>query len=467
MALTVKFWTFSKKENSTAIPTGAAAQTLSCVLKSDSGILSPVLEIGLGMSFNPYNLNYAQITNYNRYYRVTDWQWSSGLWLCSLDSDPLATFKTEIGSAFKYVLRAASDENKSIIDTEYPSLARKTYTKTTESLSFGQTLLNGIFILGIISHSSSAYGSVGYFGVNAAELSALSSLMFPVPTDSWSTAFQGVTDTIIRSIYDPFQYLVSCRWFPVYDASAFGSATSLSFGNYNTAITGYPLLSFGYFPELNFNMALPTGWVNKPARERCAPYAAIHFHLEPFGDIELPADRITDYSSLSCYLNIDYISGKSRLQIYCGTSRANGHLIYEGIAQLASEIQLTAAYVRLQDALRAASGLAGRIAAGGEAGLGIPGAALDFASAAGQHTISTVGMNDGFSFLDGIATLLVEEPIFPAENVIEFGRPLYAVRTLGALSGFIKCADADIDLPGFEEEVRRVGEYLTGGFYYE
>ena len=63
MALTVNFWTTSKKENSTAIPTGNPTRSFACELKSDSGILSPVLEIGLPMSENPAAWNYAQSRN--------------------------------------------------------------------------------------------------------------------------------------------------------------------------------------------------------------------------------------------------------------------------------------------------------------------------------------------------------------------------------------------------------------------
>ena len=59
MALTVNFWIFSKRENSTAIPVASPVQSFHCELKSDSGVLSPVLEIGLPMSTNPAVWNYA------------------------------------------------------------------------------------------------------------------------------------------------------------------------------------------------------------------------------------------------------------------------------------------------------------------------------------------------------------------------------------------------------------------------
>ena len=153
MALTVNFWTTSKKENSTAIPSGNPTRSFACELKSDSGIMSPVLEIGLPMSENPAAWNYAQIPEYYRYYRVTDWQWSGGLWLCSLEVDPLASWRSHIGHSTHYVLRSSYARNPNALDDFYPALCwRPNYY--TDSVSFGFTQnmgssTDGIYILGV------------------------------------------------------------------------------------------------------------------------------------------------------------------------------------------------------------------------------------------------------------------------------------------------------------------------------
>ena len=119
--MTVNFWAFTKKSNSTARPSATPAQSLDCKLKDQSGVLRPVLEVA-GIS-NPSSLNYAQIPVYGRYYYVTDWTYYRGIWEASLQVDAMATYKLVIGSESKYVLRSSYASTPSAIDTLYPALA--------------------------------------------------------------------------------------------------------------------------------------------------------------------------------------------------------------------------------------------------------------------------------------------------------------------------------------------------------
>ena len=471
--MTVTFWNYSKKSNSTARPSGTAAGTFDVKLKDACGILHPVLEIYKDASFNPFNFNYAYIATWSRYYFVSDWQWILGRWECTLSVDALATFRTEIGTTQKYILRCSYESTPAIIDTQYPVVDRKTVTKRTENVGFAQDMLNGIFVLGIINPQSSNYGSVGYYGVNAVELSALNNIMFPNPdNDNWASVLTGLTDTILRSIYDPWQYMVSCEWFPYYDSSSFdSSATTLHFGNFDTQITGYKLKKFSYFPEINFNMYLPTGFVNLPARERCAAFNSLVFHLEPWGNIELNLDDITLYSQISVYIKIDYVSGNGLLQIYHGPNRTNGDLIAESTTKLSSMVQLTATNTNASGVLHFATDVVTSLAGGGTSGvvsgLRAAGGALDALTAAGPSLTMSSGRNQGFNFLDGVATLTLRQAVFPDEMNSELGRPLYLPRTIGNIPGYIKCADSDIEIPGFSEEITAVENALIGGFYFE
>ena len=134
--MVVNFWTFSKRKNSTSKPTGNAAFTFSNVLlKDECGIISPVIEIYESAAFNPYNLNYAYIDSFHRYYFVSDWVWIVGRWECRLTVDVLASFKTEIGDADKYILRSAHTYNADIIDSFYPT-KNKITAKITKTFFF-------------------------------------------------------------------------------------------------------------------------------------------------------------------------------------------------------------------------------------------------------------------------------------------------------------------------------------------
>ena len=47
------------------------------------------------------------------------------------------------------------------------------------------------------------------------------------------------------------------------------------------------------------------------------------------------------------------------------------------------------------------------------------------------------------------------------------GRPLCKNVQLSTLSGYIQCAGASVDIPGFAGDKEAVNNALNGGFYYE
>ena len=53
------------------------------------------------------------------------------------------------------------------------------------------------------------------------------------------------------------------------------------------------------------------------------------------------------------------------------------------------------------------------------------------------------------------------------EDNAQFGRPLYAVRQISNLSGYIQMGDSDITFPGMAEELNAVRTVMTQGFFYE
>ena len=53
------------------------------------------------------------------------------------------------------------------------------------------------------------------------------------------------------------------------------------------------------------------------------------------------------------------------------------------------------------------------------------------------------------------------------EDIVTLGRPLCQVRTISSLSGYMECANVDIDSVGTEEEKRAIIDYMQGGFFYE
>ena len=53
------------------------------------------------------------------------------------------------------------------------------------------------------------------------------------------------------------------------------------------------------------------------------------------------------------------------------------------------------------------------------------------------------------------------------EDIGHKGRPLCAIRQINTLSGYILCADGEIDIPCTEEERAAIQNFLTSGFFWE
>lgn len=119
--MNVNFYTFTKRINSTAQPSGGTSY--SCILKEPTSVAAPEIALIWNGSSNPTAYNYAYIADFRRYYWVNNWTYKDRQWVARLAVDPLASFKSEIGASAKYVLRAASDYDPEAIDTLYPATA--------------------------------------------------------------------------------------------------------------------------------------------------------------------------------------------------------------------------------------------------------------------------------------------------------------------------------------------------------
>lgn len=485
MALTVNFWTFSKKENSTAIPAGTPVQSFSCELKSDSGVLSPVLEIGLPMSTNPAVWNYAQIPSYYRYYRVTDWQWSEGLWLCSLEVDPLASWRSHIGNSSHYVLRSAYAHNDNALDEFYPALGwRPNYYTDSASFGFSQSFASGYYVVGIAAQGTGS-GPVTYYILTPSEISDLVDYMLSSPLQtarSWTDPITGMSDLLYRSIYSPFDYIKSCKWFPIGSPGPYN--TTLRFGNYEaTNGEGTPLAvgtllgrNAAAWPSYTVTLDLPSSWLTLEAKYRSTPYAHLYIVFNPFGVIELNPLDFTDSTQIKLELLPDYVSGDALLKIYKRVGSTD-YFITEQTTRLCVDINLTASSADLTGAIGAALGAAGSTIGALTAPTGV-GAVLGALSASAgvasltASLVPTISSSTGTNFggarsMEGTATLIYVSTYFAAEDNADFGKPLLETKTLNSIPGYIKCSDGHIEIPGFAEEIQRINEALTGGFYYE
>lgn len=108
-------------------PTLGTGLTFSdCVLKHEADVDTPVFELQTTTNLAGYN--YAKIARYGRYYWVKPRVIRNNLWELVCESDPLATFKSELLNLTGTVTRAEQLYNGYLNDPNYQALAPLEYT---------------------------------------------------------------------------------------------------------------------------------------------------------------------------------------------------------------------------------------------------------------------------------------------------------------------------------------------------
>ena len=481
MGIAVDFYAnFAKRENSTLRPT-ASPYTLNCVLKDNCGIINPVLEIrGSGSSFNPSQYNYCHISTFGRYYFVEEWEYNNATWLCRLKVDVLATYKTQIGNQSFYVLRSSYASNINVVDDFYPSLAwEPNYYYDTSTFTFAQNMSSGLYVIGVTNNDMNTYGAISYYTIEAQELRYLLKYMLPQASDLWTHGFSGMTDTLYKAFYNPFENIKSCKWFPI--GSSTGTRQLIKFGNYESDAEGFPLVAdASTWTTQTRNVYLPSGWLSLEAKYRVNPYAHIYLVVNPWGVIELNPMDFTDTRTIKLVIYPDFISGDCLLKIY-KTVGSTDYFITQKNTRIAVDFELSNSSVNASGflggvggTLASSVGLSVGIASGNPAAIagGVAGMAGGVGNTLASSMPTMAGssgqLTGGIRALDGAITLIYQSMYFAQEDNTEFGKPLCDTRQISTIPGFVMCQNGDSYLQGaYKSEIDEVNEYLTGGFFYE
>lgn len=470
--MNVRFFNFSKRENSTARPAASAGLNFNVALKSDSGVLHPTIELRLS-SGNPSQYNYAYIEEYGRYYYVSEWRWDAGVWTATLTVDVLATYKTQIGDADLYVLRAAAEKDGSIIDTFYPVKVGCQYD--TSNINRPWTIAGtGCYILGVVSKDPS-FGSINYYAMTATDLATLTSAL--LDTNSFAQLGTGfnITDCSLelqKSLVDPMQYIKSCVYVPITYASIPG-LTQASLDVFGWTINaGCKKISDGLpytDPTTSITVALKKHPLTSARGNylNSAPYTKIQLSFPPFGVIDIDTSVTANAENIIIGWFLDLPTGKGILQINC-----NGNILNRIESQIGVPVQLSQVS---RDYLGAATGLISGIsnAVGAYMTGNITGGISATAGAIGNGINAliprsqTIGAGGSYVQLFQDCKLDYQFFIPVDDDNSHNGRPLCAIRKPSALGGYMMIQDGDVAIAGTGTEAGDVRRYLESGFYYE
>ena len=469
--MNVYLYKFNKRPNSTAQPLPSAGKSFTVQIKDECSFITPVLRFTpdnlVSGVFSPVAYNYAQIAYWQRFYYITDWQYINGSWEATLSVDVLASFKAEIGNTSAYVVRAAGASDGSIIDTNYPAKTNYDIRKINVAATwYGVAPSGGSYILGCINYNNGGkVGAISYYALNSTQLAALLNYLF---TDSifYSSNISEIGVGLFKSMFNPFQYIVSCIWFP-FAAASFGSASdNVKVGYWDTGVSATIVSALAQ--KTFVTATIP----DHPQSSRGTylnyePYTRLTLYVPPFGSIPIDTNFRSLGNYLYCAVFIDHITGQATIRV--SICQDSSHLdeynvVTERSSMIGVPIQLAQLMPDYVQTLQSGINAVGNVAS-----FNITGALSSLVSAVQSQMpkVSTLGSNGSYIEVLQYPVLTVEFLQLVNEDNTEFGRPLCQVKTISTLSGYIRCAEDDHAFSGTKTETDEINRFLKSGFFYE
>ena len=478
MAIKINFYTYSKRVNSTAIPSGTGTE-YDATIKQPCSIINPVIEINAMQTASPA-FNYCHIADFERWYWVSNWTWERGLWIADLTIDPLASWRTEIGASSNYIVRSASNYNLNITDNYWPTVNDAAITtnftiKTGSTYPFSalDVASLGCYVLGVINNAADTLNcsnSISYYVLTYNEMRNLTKYMLG---DISYMNIQDIGAELAKGIINPFDYIVSCIWLPM-DYTQIASQTSVVIKagwwtptDGNGYILGHQLSSAAFTRAYTFNMDVPKHPQASTygAYLNAAPYAQYYVTVGPWGTIPIDPQLIYSASYLRFDIELDVISGQAVLYFgnSAGMKKSAAHFAQVGVPIQLSQIGI--------DTLGAASGI---LSAAGNAVMDVArgnyaGALAGVVSAvdAAMPEPASSGSQGSYCGTAQLPEIIGKFYSISGKDITHRGAPLCQVATINTLSGYVLVDDPEISAPATAAEMELIRNYMAGGFYYE
>ena len=465
--MNITLYSFTKRKNSTKRP--ADGTTYTGTLKDNTSVVNPSVIFEFS-AFPAYN--YAYIQEFARYYWITDkTHVANNVWIITMHVDVLASYKNEIGGSSKYVLRSAAAFDGTISDFKYPIKNTTHVSKQTKATGWDQLYTNDTFVLGIISPSGNT-GALDYRVVNYNDFQSIRNQLM-APQSGYYDAFL-FSDQDIKNfaklVSNPFQYFAVAREYPFAintDPNPF--VANITVGGYT--IQGSFQLLFDPIVEntFTFNISDHPEAATRGRYLNFDPFTSRCLIWEPIGTVFLNNDLLINATKINATYTIDVFTGFGKFIV----TTEGGTEVYRTDFVAGMEVPL--AQTTSNNPLKLINGIgdvAGAVVNGITGNIG--GAISSGLSAVGNAV--GAGFGDLQGYKNGSGSILQNDDTIQFvelfkytcdDNNAEYGKPLMATRTLSNLSGYILCADGEIETDGTEPEISEIETYLTGGFFYE
>lgn len=463
------FYQFAKRTNSTKRPSGG--QEFGIDLKAPCNIIDP--EIKIATQSDPTGFNYCYLPTFSRYYWVKNWTYVDGLWNASLTVDTLASYRDEIGYSTEYVVRSSAKYDGTISDGLYPASAKVQSVTTAFQGGFAETISGGFFVIGFIAKAANSIGAITYAVMTPTNAKKLSAKLL-TDVSYLSIDNTEISDSLTKVLFNPYQYIVSCNYFP-FDIAKITAhlplVSSVDVGWWSIDVPCWILGEDNNKLTKSVSVSIPKHpqAVSRGGYCNASPYTDYTIFLQPFGVIPLDASKLWGAVTLSIQYMVDLFTGDSILRIFTDSNQ----LVHETTAKLGVPIQLSnitfdipsGSGGLLHTGIAAAFGGIQAALSGGsfsDVGNGI----LNAAQATNADVASKGATGSTIAF-DSVPYMVARFKILTDDNNTDHGRPLCKRVQISTIPGYIMVDDPDIALTATAEEIDSVKSYMKNGFFYE
>ena len=443
MSLNLLLWkNFTKKSRSTARPSGAADYNLNVHLKEETSLDKPTFLLD---SVDD-SCNYAAFNN--RYYFIEDIvKGITGQYEVRCVTDYAATHRTAIGNSTFFVERSSAAYNVNINDNFVSQKQTYQIDEANVHILSGTylTFTGGSYIIRVVgkqaSNSAVSPGVISYL-VSPGDLKLVLDFLFN------ENNFNDIlTDAVVKSFFNPFQYIVDVRWVPfdIFSYELHHSPTptiqNIVLGWWDTLVSGMVIENMEAYES---NLPTFTRRYND-FRDLNSNWTRFKLYVPLIGNIDI--DPIDYYAGdLKAHYFIDPLAGKGIFVITHGNVQVT-NIIYQTTFEFGVPVQIGQMATDLlkigsETASAIGNAVAGNIAGAAAAGVNaVMNAIQPTASVKGQ---TGSRMSYSFQYIS-VERYTADSGEIPLNNS---GRPLCEHRQISTIPGYIKCADADIGLGG-------------------
>ena len=480
------FYTITKKNNSTKTPESGeqVGEARQIYLKRPCTLVNPVLLLEEWDS----DINYCYIPDFERYYWVTDVEYTAAQMVTvSLAVDVLASYRSDILNTSGYILRSSVKRDSAIIDTFYPTKCGTTQlSNNSRWLPVGQY---NWFILGVAGKNTQSgacvTGSTVYYMVSRDNMNSLIDWLF-----NQENYTEEITDEIVKTFFNPFQYIVDCMYYPFDFRESEGRLVNIVLGWFETDVKGYMLNASNINnPGGTVEIAIPRP-INGDTKDyrNYSPYSSYNLYIPYIGMISLAPELLKHDNSIDIRSVLDVPSGTVMLEV---RGLESGNMITTLEAQCCPKIALSQVSIGANIVDGVSTGVGALVSGLGDlfgfisdqndsgtstqrakqksiaSGLGSIGNSI--IAAGGQ--LSTKGVNSNMSqtlFIYNII-LYCNYSEFVQMNNDDFGSPYCVDESLSShAGGFVQLSNAHFqNFRVLDSERTLIENYLEGGVYLE